>query len=51
MEEALLQPEPSSITKIIQIYQAIKEVHGVLLIGSTGVGKSTLIDVTIYQLI
>ncbi|GJQ70897.1 hypothetical protein Trydic_g814 [Trypoxylus dichotomus] len=43
MEEHILQPEPAMIKKIIQLYETMIVRWGVMLVGPTGGGKSTIL--------
>ena len=47
MEEANLQPEKCSINKVIQFHETMIVRHGVMLVGPTGSGKSTVLHVSI----
>ncbi|XP_031781103.1 dynein heavy chain 6, axonemal isoform X1 [Nasonia vitripennis] len=43
MKEAGLQPEGCSIKKVIQLHETMRVRHGVMLVGPTGSGKSTVL--------
>ncbi|XP_069668946.1 dynein axonemal heavy chain 6 isoform X3 [Periplaneta americana] len=45
MEEHVLQPEPCLITKVIQLHETMIVRHGVMLVGPTGGGKTTVLQV------
>ena len=45
MQESNLQPEQCSINKIIQLHETLIVRHGVMLVGPTGSGKSTVLHV------
>jgi len=42
MQQNVLQPEPSMITKVIQLHDTVLIRHGVMLVGPTGGGKTTV---------
>jgi len=42
MQQNVLQPEPSMITKVIQLHDTALVRHGVMLVGPTGGGKTTV---------
>jgi len=42
MQQNVLQPEPSMITKAIQLHDTVLVRHGVMLVGPTGGGKTTV---------
>lgn len=46
MEEAGLQPELCMIRKVIQLYETMLVRHGVMLVGPTGGGKTTVLNVS-----
>lgn len=46
MTEAGLQPESCSIAKTIQLHETMRVRHGVMLVGPTGSGKTTVLRVS-----
>lgn len=44
MEDGL-QPEKCTIRKAIQLHETMRVRHGVMLVGPTGSGKSTVLNV------
>lgn len=49
MKEAGLQPEGCSIKKVIQLHETMRVRHGVMLVGPTGSGKSTVLRVCAFN--
>jgi dynein heavy chain len=45
MKQNDLQPEPCMITKVIQLHETMIVRHGVMLVGPTGGGKTTVLEV------
>jgi dynein heavy chain len=45
MQQNILQPEPGMITKVIQLHKTMVVRHGVMLVGPTGSGKTTVLKV------
>lgn len=45
MRDAGLQPEVCSIVKTIQLHETMLVRHGVMLVGPTGSGKTTVLQV------
>ena len=45
MQQNVLQPEPSMIIKVIQLHDTVLVRHGVMLVGPTGGGKTTVLKV------
>jgi dynein heavy chain len=45
MEQNVLQLEPCMITKVIQLHETMVIRHGVMLVGPTGGGKTTILMV------
>jgi dynein heavy chain len=45
MQQDVLQPEPCMVTKIIQLHETMVVHHGVILVGPTGSGKTTVLKV------
>jgi dynein heavy chain len=45
MQQNVLQPEPSMITKVTQLHDTMLVCHGVMLVGPTGGGKTTILKV------
>jgi dynein heavy chain len=45
MEQNDFQPEPYMITKVTQLHETMILRHGVMLVGPTGGGKSTVLSV------
>ncbi|XP_015429803.1 PREDICTED: dynein heavy chain 6, axonemal, partial [Dufourea novaeangliae] len=43
MEEARLQPERCTLKKAIQLHECLQVRHGVMLVGPTGAGKTTVL--------
>lgn len=41
-----LQPEPSTFVKITQLYETMIVRHGVMTVGPTGGGKTTVLNVS-----
>ena len=50
MQQNVLQPEPSMITKVIQLHDTVLVRHGVMLVGPTGGGKTTVLRVELLVL-
>jgi len=50
MEQNVLQPELSMITKVIQLHDTVVVRHGVMLVGPTGGGKTTVLKVQLFVL-
>lgn len=50
MQQNVLQPEPSMITKVIQLHDTVLVRHGVMLVGPTGGGKTTVLRVKLLVL-
>ena len=46
MESKNLQPIPTLVRKVIQFYETIIVRHGVMLVGPTGGGKTTVYNVS-----
>lgn len=46
MESKKLQPVPSLVRKVIQFYETVIVRHGVMLVGPTGGGKTTVYNVS-----
>jgi dynein heavy chain len=42
MQQDVLQPEPCMVMKIIQLHETMVVHHGVMLVGPTGSGKTTV---------
>lgn len=49
-EEAGLQTENCMIRKVIQLYETMLVRHGVMLVGPTGGGKTTVLNVSVLTL-
>ena len=45
IEEKKLQPEPSTYLKVIQLHETMIVRHGVMTVGPTGGGKTTVLHV------
>ena len=45
MQQNILQPEPSMLTKVIQLHDTMLVRHAVMLVGPTGGGKTTVLKV------
>jgi dynein heavy chain len=45
MQQNVLQPEPCMINKVIQLHNTMLVHHGVMLVGPTGGGKTTVLKV------
>jgi dynein heavy chain, axonemal len=44
-----LQVVPSQVSKVIQLYETMLVRHGVMLVGPTGSGKTTIYKVSLRQ--
>lgn len=46
IKEEGLQPEPCTFTKVTQLYETMIVRHGVMTVGPTGSGKTTVLNVS-----